>query len=84
MNERIRLLAEQSRWQEIVVEDGKEWIHAHFLEGKFAELIVRECIAELEKSKRCDPYTGELFACEYNDCLNDQITMLKDHFGVEE
>jgi hypothetical protein len=49
---------------------------------KFAELIVRECIAELETSKRCDPYTGDLFTCEYNDCLDDQIAMLKEEFGV--
>jgi hypothetical protein len=48
MNERIKELAEQCRWQEIVIEDGEEWIHAHFLEEKFAELIIEEC------ARRCD------------------------------
>jgi hypothetical protein len=51
---------------------------------KFAELIVRECIRELETSRKCDPYTGELFDCEYNTCIKEQSIMLKEHFGVEE
>jgi hypothetical protein len=50
----------------------------------FAQLIIKECMKELEASKRCDPYTGDLFDCEYNTCLNDQIKVLIDHFGVEE
>jgi hypothetical protein len=50
---------------------------------KFAELIVRECIKELETSRKCDPYTGNLFDCEYNICLNEQTIMLKEHFGVK-
>jgi hypothetical protein len=35
-------------------------------------------------SKKCDPYTGELFVCEHNAVLDEQIDMLKEHFGVEE
>jgi hypothetical protein len=50
----------------------------------FAELIVRECIRELEISRKCDPYTGNLFDCEYNTCIKEQTTVLKEHFGVEE
>jgi len=50
---------------------------------KFAELIVRECIQELEISRKCDPYTGDLFNCEYNTCINEQTIVLKEHFGVE-
>lgn len=51
---------------------------------KFAELIVQECIKELEISRKCDPYTGNLFDCEYNTCIKEQSIMLKEHFGVEE
>jgi hypothetical protein len=51
---------------------------------EFAELIVRECIQEMETSKRCDPYTGELFVSEYNRTIDEQISVLKEHFGVEE
>jgi hypothetical protein len=50
---------------------------------KFAELIVKECILELGISKKCDPYTGELFVCEHNAVLDEQIDMLKEIFGVE-
>jgi len=51
---------------------------------KFVELVVQECIRELETSRKCDPYTGNLFDCEYNICINEQTIMLKEHFGVEE
>jgi hypothetical protein len=51
---------------------------------KFAELIVRECIRELEISRKCDPYTGDLFDCVYNTCIKEQSIMLKEHFGVKE
>lgn len=51
---------------------------------KFAELILKECLQELEASKKCNPYNGDLFDCEYNQCINEQTTMLKEHFGVED
>jgi hypothetical protein len=50
----------------------------------FAVLIIKECIKELEISKKGDPYTGDVYDCEYNTCIDDQITVLKEHFGVEE
>ena len=28
-------------------------------------------------SKKADPYTGVLFYCEYNECIDKQATMLK-------
>ena len=89
MNERIEKLAEQAeedtrikhvnaywRMQDELAEDAT-W------RGKFAELIIKECIQELETSKKGDIYTGELFNCEWNDCIDSQIAMLKDHFEVE-
>ena len=51
---------------------------------RLAELIVQECIQQLEIGKKCDPYTGELFTCEHNDNIDYQIKVLKEHFGVEE
>lgn len=50
---------------------------------KFAELIIKQCIQELTASGRCDPYTGDLFDCEYNKCLSTQITMLSEVFEIE-
>ena len=50
---------------------------------RIAELIVQECIQQLEIGKKCDPYTGELFTCEHNDNIDYQIKVLKEHFGLE-
>jgi hypothetical protein len=76
MNDRIRELASvawaaQTKLNEDLLSD-------------FVKLIVQECVQELEVSKKCDPYNGNLFDCEYNTCINEQITMLKQHFGIEE
>ena len=79
MNKRIKELAEQAGYSKDYLEIG---LPSNM--EKFAELIVRECILELEISRKCDPYTGDLFDCEYNTCINEQTIMLKEHFGVEE
>ena len=51
--------------------------------SKFAALIVNECIQELGASMRGDPYLGDVYDCEYNTCIDDQIIILKERFGVE-
>ena len=78
--ELIQKLFSKSCWDEQAEVDIEDFISVE----KFAELIVRECISELEISKKVDPYTGVLFDCEYNKCIDEQSTMLKEHFGVEE
>ena len=78
MNERIRELAHEAGLPTYNPEGIPTKLE------KFAELIVRECILELGISKKCDPYTGELFVCEHNAVLDEQIDMLKEIFGVEE
>lgn len=81
MNQRIRELAEQATKQ-VTKPDGhyivQEW------QKVFAELIVQECINELEAHKKCDPYTGELIDSDWNDITQFQIINIKEHFGVEE
>ena len=79
MNERIRKLAEQVGISIEYLTNTKQII----LIEKFAELIIQECIKELEISKKGDIYTGDLFDCEWNDCINRQIEILKEEFGVE-
>ena len=78
MNEQIKQLAEQAGYSKDYLEIG---LPSNM--KKIAELIVRECIRELEISRKCDPYTGDLFDCEYNTCIKEQSIMLKEHFGVE-
>jgi len=91
MNDRIRELYQQAH--SIRYHDGDPMRDGNpptvYWQGeksaeKFAELIVRECIQELEISRKCDPYTGDLFDCEYNTCIKEQSIMLTEHFGVEE
>lgn len=91
MNERIRELAKQSGgefWQRIEsngVLNPEAYITFDPPESleKFAELIVQECVKNLETNKRCDIYTGELTDCDWNDVIQHQIDSLKEHFGVE-
>jgi hypothetical protein len=78
MNERIKQLAHEAGLPTYNPEGIPTKLE------KFAELIVRECILELGISKKCDRYTGELFVCEHNAVLDEQIDMLKEIFGVEE
>ncbi len=71
MNERIKELEKQcwSHYINGVLIDG----HLHFDTEKFAELIVRECAAELIRWKdEPFPYDPEFGA-----------SLIKEHFGVK-
>jgi hypothetical protein len=83
MNERIKQLAIEAK---LIASEYNGFDHTRLSisQQRFAELIVRECIRELEISRKCDPYTGDLFNCEYNTCINEQTIVLKEHFGVKE
>ena len=88
MNERIKELAKEHIVYERFTQCGEsiDEVYYEFYPEElqeFAELIVRECIAQLEIGKKCDPYTGELFICERNDNIDYEIDVLKEHFGVE-
>lgn len=91
MNERIRELFKRAGGKTSVrnlASDPVQVVETHELWDdrieKFAELIVRECINELEAHKKCDPYTGELIDSDWNDITQFQIINIKEHFGVEE
>ena len=77
MNQRIRQLAADARGQMVVLTavDDKEWKrHEEFVE-KFAELIVKKCMAV---AKYHTPDTEE---CEHTWLIHDKIGK---HFGVKE
>jgi hypothetical protein len=83
MNERIKELLEQSGFR-YVKDDGIGWAGNYNASlPRFAELMINDCIKELEISRRGDPYTGNLYDCEYNTCINEQIQILKARFGVK-
>ena len=72
MNEKIRELAEQATRN---VESSNSYHSMVFDKEKFAELIVRECIAQCEKNKDHEWLgAGSKFSA-FN---------IKNHFGVEE
>lgn len=83
MNERIKDMLEQPVFDRL-----RDWYNIGPVQRatleEFAELIIKECTKELEISKKCDIYTGELCDSEWNDCVDYQIKMLKEHFGVTE
>ena len=49
----------------------------------FANLVVQKVIEDLETSKKGDIYTGDLFNCDWNECIDNQIAMLKEEFGLD-
>jgi hypothetical protein len=71
MNERIKELMRQS-----MVEYQFD---LRFSPEKFAELLLRECVASIEKTIDTNCETdSEKMGCEF------AITDLKEHFGVED
>ena len=50
---------------------------------KLVELIVRECIAELE-SVKVNEYRTDVYDIGYDDGLTQAVETIKEHFGVEE
>jgi hypothetical protein len=81
MNERIKELYKQTT--------GKDWAYDFDPEmaKKFAELIVKECVAQIQpmwdQVQEIGPpggYDYDTFDLAYNDCMN----AIKQHFGVEE
>jgi hypothetical protein len=90
MNERIKLLAEQAdEYADNKIQQPGEY-HPDWhdtRDEKFAELIVRECVAQIRpmwnqvKEVGAPPgYDYDTFDLAYNDCMN----AIKEHFGVEE
>lgn len=83
MNSTIKLFAELSKSYKTILVDGQMQSVLLIDPEKFANMIVQECIRELEVCRKCDPYTGDVFDCEYNTCIKDQTVMLKEHFGIK-
>jgi hypothetical protein len=80
MTERINELIKQATEHDYTTWDSynqKELVYYKFNKEKFAELIVRECISELEKIKRSGVPTP------IQGGLNLGVVSLKEHFGVK-
>jgi hypothetical protein len=78
MNERIRELLLEAREQ---TAEGKWRAPADVWAQKFAELIVRECVAALDTMPRY--YKQEDAKRIERDTIYDCVRTIKEHFGVE-
>ena len=80
MNERIRELAEQAGY----LPDSFGVGHWDMPEcKKFAELIVRKCLNEIE-SQRSNGENADQWTITRDLCYHNMAARLKQHFGVEE
>ena len=75
MNERIQKFAEMTDEKLRNVSRDKEWLE------NFAELIVRECISQIEK--QCNGLTSTEWDEGYRAGLNASQHATKKHFGVK-
>lgn len=85
MNERIRELAEQAGFT--ANDEQKVFLQVYEQElKKFAELIVRECIARVEGCavEFDDNHPNDQFIAGYNKGVSKTASQVKQHFGVEE
>jgi hypothetical protein len=83
MNEIIAKLYDQA----IVIEDGGDYVCGELDFEKFAELIVRECLSQVEKQYK--PMLEDKTMMKdkhwvgYVECGIDSYAAIKEHFGVE-
>ena len=82
MNKRIQELAEQATSiVDMVGPQGYTSSYANFDREKFAELIIRECVAQIENlSPGYEDYRNQIEDAFRRDCSGQ----IKQHFGVEE
>ena len=89
MNEKIRQLAEQAKIDYDLrpeIARAPVWIGTDKELEKFAELIVRECIAitdELVNRNVDGSWTSNELYTDYNGALFEVKRRIKEHFGVE-
>ena len=84
MNERIRELeAQAENYAESKLEEGYAYDEIHFFyRQKFAELIVRECIACVRGAVLADDVALRN-NLGFNDGITEGVVHIQKHFGVE-
>ena len=87
MNEKIKQLAEQATVI-VCAESGFAFDREVIDQQKFAELIVRECMAQIKEVKELSlPYNAnreQAYEFGYDDGMTVAIRTIEEHFGVEE
>lgn len=78
MNERIKELVKQAGFSDEFIDDVYLWD----VQQKFAELIVRECVAQIRKQPIGDEVLGGQHFKTVQ--LGETIATIEEHFGVKE
>ena len=87
MNERIKQLKHQaSLWCDMNIPDQfGEYGYGEAWEDKFAELIVRECMSQIEEVRQIKAgNAGPVYTQGFEDGMFVAIRTIEEHFGVEE
>ncbi len=83
MNERIRELSHEAQRYALNNTTGPDLAGLNELwQEKFAELIVRECLNEIE-SQRSNGENADQWTITRDLCYHNMMSGLKQHFGVE-
>lgn len=84
MNQRLQeLYLDAAKHMEIVQQQGLPAPYqTRALAGKFAELIVRECLNEIE-SQRSNGENDDQWTITRDLCYHNMMAQLKQHFGVK-
>ena len=78
MKDRIREL-----WAQCVIKHTKTPMNWQDVADEFAELIVRECLNEIE-SQRSNGENDDQWTITRDLCYHNMMAQLKQHFGVKE
>ena len=85
MNEQIEKLINQA-WElankEVSDEDWHTYVHEKIFEIKFAELIIRECVDQVEQAKK-SPFVSLDDAKRMAHFVDVTTKKIQKHFGVE-
>ena len=81
MNQRIKQFERDSGLE--IYGLGQDRVKWKSVVEKFAQLIVAECIAELE-SVKVNEYRTDVYDICYDDGLTQAVETIKEHFGVKE
>ena len=86
MNERIKQLAEQAGLGDNKFnEAGIISVYGNFDLEKFADLIIRECMTQIEEVKQIRTgHAGPEYTQGFDDGMFVAIRTIEEHFGVEE
>ena len=80
MNELIAKLYDQA----LVLESNGDYVAGELDPVKFAELIVRECMTQIQQVREIKSgYAGPEYTQGFDDGMFVAISTIEDHFGVE-